>query len=86
MSDLLGLSSRLGTNHRGNMLQISNPEWIAHRFVLAHQPLARKIARGYAAGGLSFDDLVSAANVGLLEASSRFDEDRGCSFGVYATP
>ena len=66
------------------MLHITDPALIAHQLVLAHQPLARKIARGYASGSLDIDDLVSAANVGLLEAAKRFDEDRGCSFGVYA--
>jgi RNA polymerase sigma-32 factor len=66
------------------MLQISNPDWVAHQRVLAHQPLARKIARAYAADSLSPEDLLSAANIGLLEAVKRFDEDRGCAFGTYA--
>jgi len=55
--------------------------------VLAHQHLPREVARTYARRwhDLELDDLVAVAQVGLLEAASRYDPRRGTfeRFAVY---
>jgi RNA polymerase sigma-B factor len=57
-------------------------EEIVRRF----EPLARSVARRYAARGEPLEDLTQVAMVGLLKAISRFDPDRGFAFTSYATP
>jgi RNA polymerase sigma-B factor len=57
-------------------------EAIVRRFL----PLARKLARRYYGGGEPLEDLVQVANLGLVKAVSRFDEDRRTSFSSYAVP
>jgi RNA polymerase sigma-B factor len=49
-------------------------------------PLARKLARRYYGGGESLEDLVQVANLGLVKAVQRFDQDRGVAFTSYAVP
>ena len=49
-------------------------------------PLADHIARRYGGRGESFDDLVQAARVGLINAVNRFDIDNGASFVSFAVP
>ena len=41
-------------------------------------------ARRYQGRGVSFEDLVGAGNLGVVEAAHRFDPDRGVKFGSYA--
>jgi RNA polymerase sigma factor (sigma-70 family) len=48
-----------------------------------YRPLALKIAAGYRNKGVSTDDLHSAAMLGLVRASRKFDQRRG-AFGPYA--
>lgn len=57
-------------------------ETLVRRFM----PLARKLARRYHGGGESFEDLVQVANLGLVKAIQRFDQDRGVAFTSYAVP
>ena len=53
--------------------------------VQAHLPYARKWGRWYHLKyGLDRDDLTSAAIDGLIEASRRFDPNRGYAFATYA--
>jgi len=66
-------------------------EWRKHgslkaqeRLVSSHQKLVVSIAGRYRGYDTSFMDLVSAGNVGLIEAVRRFDPDRGCRLSTYA--
>ena len=52
--------------------------------VLAHQPLAHKIARLFRHYGLDPVDLRQEAMLGLLEAAARFEEERGLRFATFA--
>ena len=58
-----------------------------HKLVESHLELSRRAAaaiyprvRGY----VEFDELMSLANTGLIEAASRFDPNRGASFATFA--
>merc|ERR1712100_66119 len=56
----------------------------AHRLVTSHLRLAAKIALGYRGYGLPINEVVSEANVGLMQAVKRFDPDRGFRLATYA--
>ena len=49
-------------------------------------PVARAVAARYRGRGEPLDDLVQAANVGLVKAVRGFDPDRGHEFLAYAVP
>ena len=49
----------------------------AHRLVTSHLRLAAKIAMGYRGYGLPQAEVISEANVGLMQAVKRFDPERG---------
>jgi RNA polymerase sigma-B factor len=57
-------------------------ELLIERFL----PLARKLARRYAASNEPYDDLVQVASLGLVKAVERFDPDRGFAFTSFAVP
>jgi RNA polymerase sigma-32 factor len=52
--------------------------------VNSHLRLAAKIAMGYRGYGLPVEELISEANVGLMQAVHRFDPDRGFRLATYA--
>ena len=56
----------------------------AHRMVTSHLRLAAKIAMGYRGYGLPTAEVVSEANVGLMQAVKRFDPDKGFRLATYA--
>jgi RNA polymerase sigma-32 factor len=56
----------------------------AHRLITSHLRLAAKIASGYRGYGLPLNELVSEANVGLIQAVERFDPERGFRLATYA--
>jgi RNA polymerase sigma-32 factor len=57
----------------------------ADRLVTAHLRLAAKIATSFRGYGLPIADLMSEANLGLINAVKRFDPDKGARFSTYAT-
>jgi RNA polymerase sigma-32 factor len=56
----------------------------AHALVTSHLRLAAKIAMNYRGYGLPAAELVSEANVGLMQAVERFDPNRGFRLATYA--
>lgn len=56
----------------------------AHRLVTSHLRLAAKIAMGYRGYGLPVAEVISEANVGLMQAVKRFDPDKGFRLATYA--
>ena len=48
--------------------------------------LARGLAKRHQTTGVSFEDLVQVANVGLISAVDRFDPERNIAFSTYAVP
>jgi RNA polymerase sigma-B factor len=57
-------------------------EHLVERFL----PLARFLASRYRGGGEPMEDLVQIASVGLVNAITRFDPERGYSFATFAGP
>ncbi|SDW99826.1 RNA polymerase, sigma 32 subunit, RpoH [Albimonas donghaensis] len=56
----------------------------AHKMVTSHLRLAAKIAMGYRGYGLPTAEVISEANVGLMQAVKRFDPERGFRLATYA--
>jgi RNA polymerase sigma-32 factor len=56
----------------------------AHQLVTSHLRLAAKIAMGYRGYGLPVAEIISEANVGLMQAVKRFDPDKGFRLATYA--
>ncbi|MEN8833541.1 RNA polymerase sigma factor RpoH [Pacificibacter sp.] len=56
----------------------------AHKLVTSHLRLAAKIAMGYRGYGLPQAEVVSEANVGLMQAVKRFDPEKGFRLSTYA--
>ncbi len=56
----------------------------AHKLVTSHLRLAAKIAMGYKGYGLPISEVVSEANVGLMQAVKRFDPEKGFRLATYA--
>ncbi|HEU0222941.1 MAG TPA: RNA polymerase sigma factor RpoH [Paracoccaceae bacterium] len=56
----------------------------AHKLVTSHLRLAAKIAMGYRGYGLPTSEVISEANVGLMQAVKRFDPDKGFRLATYA--
>ena len=56
----------------------------AHQMVTSHLRLAAKIAMGYRGYGLPQAEVISEANVGLMQAVKRFDPDKGVRLATYA--
>jgi RNA polymerase sigma-B factor len=85
------------TTQRTERLRWQDPSWLLERYhrerdrrdrdelVLRFLPLARHLARRYAAGA-ECDDLDQVASIGLIKALDRFDPTRGIAFSSFAVP
>ena len=56
----------------------------AHKLVTSHLRLAAKIAMGYRGYGLPIAEVISEANVGLMQAVKRFEPEKGFRLSTYA--
>ncbi len=56
----------------------------AHKMVTSHLRLAAKLAMGYRGYGLPQAEVISEANVGLMQAVKRFDPEKGFRLATYA--
>ncbi len=56
----------------------------AERLLGSHLRLVIKIARGFIGYGLPFDDLIAEGNLGMMQALTRFEPERGFRFSTYA--
>lgn len=54
------------------------------KIIMANLRFVIKIAKQYKNYGVPFSDLISAGNVGLVEASKKFDPSKGVKFMTYA--
>jgi RNA polymerase sigma-B factor len=59
---------------------------LRHQLVVVNLPVATSIAMRYRSRGASLEDLVQAANLGLVKAVNGFDPGRGNEFMAYAVP
>ncbi|MFL5336315.1 MAG: RNA polymerase sigma factor RpoH [Geminicoccaceae bacterium] len=56
----------------------------ARQLVASHLRLVIKLARGYGGYGFPLSELVAEGNLGLAQALTKFDPDRGFRFATYA--
>lgn len=56
----------------------------AKKLVSAHLRLAAKVAFGYRYYGLPLEDLISEANIGLMQAVKKFEPEKGNRLSTYA--
>ena len=56
----------------------------AHELTTSHLRLAAKIAISFRHYGLALSDLISEANIGLMQAIKKFDPDKGFRLATYA--
>jgi len=56
----------------------------ADQLVTSHLRLAVKIAMGYRGYGLPVSEIIAEGNVGLMQALSRFEPEKGFRFATYA--
>ncbi len=56
----------------------------AHQLTTSHLRLAAKVALSFRHYGLSLADLISEANIGLMQAIKKFDPNKGFRLATYA--
>jgi RNA polymerase sigma-32 factor len=56
----------------------------AHKLTTSHLRLAAKVAFSFRHYGLALADLISEANIGLMQAIKKFDPDKGFRLATYA--
>lgn len=55
-----------------------------HQLVLAHQGLLHLVARPFLGKTVSYEDLISAGQIGLVQAAKRFQQEKGYQFSTFA--
>jgi RNA polymerase sigma factor (sigma-70 family) len=81
-SGLIATSTSQSLGASAHKVQVLSDEEAA-KFSLSYRPLAFAIAGQYRNKGKDDEDLRSAALLGLVKASKKFDPDRGVPFGGY---
>jgi RNA polymerase sigma-B factor len=61
------------------------PSLAVEALVRRYLPFAARLAGRFSGRGEPIEDLVQVANLGLVKAAGRFDEQRGIDFSTYAT-
>lgn len=56
----------------------------AHQLTTSHLRLAAKVALSFRSYGLALQDLISEANIGLMQAVKKFDPEKGFRLATYA--
>ncbi len=91
-----GLHSYLESIRRIPVLSAEEEYMLANRFrshgdlsaakklISAHLRLAAKVAFSYRFYGLPLEDLISEANIGLMQAVKRFEPEKGTRLSTYA--
>jgi len=86
LSRLLGLVSAMGPDTATAVHgSIAAYEHARDQLVTANLRLAMSVAYAYRYRGLSLEDLIQEANLGLMRAAEKFDFRRGFKFSTYAT-
>lgn len=60
-------------------------ELARRKLIESNLRLVIAIARRYTSTGVPLNDLIQEGNLGLMRAAEKFDYQRGCHFGTYAT-
>jgi RNA polymerase primary sigma factor len=60
-------------------------ELARRKLIESNLRLVIAIARRYTSSGVPIQDLIQEGNLGLMHATEKFDYQRGCHFGTYAT-
>jgi RNA polymerase primary sigma factor len=60
-------------------------DYARRRLIECNLRLVIAIARRYTSTGVPLIDLIQEGNLGLMRAAEKFDYQRGCHFGTYAT-
>jgi RNA polymerase primary sigma factor len=63
----------------------SGDELARRKLIESNLRLVIAIARRYTSTGVPLIDLIQEGNLGLMRAAEKFDYQRGCHFGTYAT-
>src|SRR5215472_11283681 len=63
----------------------SGDELARSKLIESNLRLVIAIARRYTSTGVPLIDLIQEGNLGLMRAAEKFDYNRGCHFGTYAT-
>lgn len=63
-----------------------NKDKIDNAFVEKHLGLVHSLANRFRGRGIDYEELYSAACMGLVKAANNFDEERGLQFSTYAVP
>lgn len=91
-----GIQSYLASIRRIPVLSAEEEYMLANRFrahgdlsaarklITAHLRLAAKVAFSYRYYGLPMEDLISEANIGLMQAVKRFEPEKGNRLSTYA--
>jgi RNA polymerase sigma-B factor len=76
------LSSAYG---RFREFRLSRDAKLRTQLILDHHGLALSISRRFTWPGLSADDIIQIARIGLIHAVDRYDPERGVTFATFAT-
>jgi RNA polymerase primary sigma factor len=66
-------------------IQTYNDENARRALIESNLRLVISISKKFMGLGLTLQDLIQEGNMGLIEASEKFDPERGCRFATYAT-